>query len=125
MRISVMHSTRFETDTTLFCGEMREFCRELRVSVAPRDTAGASTKLFRAPEGRWKLAGGGARAQPPGPVEEDCSRPGRYAGPEFATGPIPVRRPSTTKGNRSDCSDGLPLRSDSRLALVARAEKFK
>src|SRR5215813_15544767 len=52
-----------------------------------------SAKLFRAPEGRRKLAGGGARAQPPGQVEEDCSRPGRDAGPEFATGPIPVRRP--------------------------------
>src|SRR6266508_5889813 len=52
-----------------------------------------SAKLFRAPEGRRKLAGGGARAQPPGQVEEDCSRPGRDAGPEFATGLIPVRRP--------------------------------
>jgi len=40
---------------------MREFCRELRVSVAPRDTAGASAKLFRAPEWRRKLAGGGAK----------------------------------------------------------------
>src|SRR5262245_30868222 len=38
MRISVTHSTRFETDTTPFCGEMREFCRELRLSVAPGDT---------------------------------------------------------------------------------------
>ena len=52
-----------------------------------------SAKLFSAPEGRRKLAGDGARAQPPGQVEEDCSRPGRDAGPEFATGPIPVRRP--------------------------------
>src|SRR6266508_3002153 len=52
-----------------------------------------SAKLFRAPEGRRKLAGGGARAQPPGQVEEDCSRPGRDDGPEFSTGPILVRRP--------------------------------
>jgi len=34
-----------------------------------------------------------SEAQPPGQVEEDCSRPGRDAGPGFATGPIPVRRP--------------------------------
>ena len=51
-----------------------------------------SAKLIRASEGRRKLDGGGARAQPPGQVEEDCSRPGRDDGPEFATGPIPVRR---------------------------------
>src|SRR5215470_7547622 len=37
---------------------------------------------------RWR-----SEAQPPGHVEEDCSRPGRDDGPEFATGPIPVRRP--------------------------------
>ena len=52
-----------------------------------------STKQFRAPEGQPKLAGGGARAQPPELVEEDYSRPGRDAGLEFATGLIPVRRP--------------------------------
>jgi len=39
MLISDTHSTRFETDTTLFCGEMREFCRELWVGAAPGDTA--------------------------------------------------------------------------------------
>jgi hypothetical protein len=37
---------------------------------------------------RWWSA-----AQPPGQVEEDCLRPGRDDGSEFATGPIPVRRP--------------------------------
>jgi len=48
-----------------------------------------SAMLFSAPEisRRW------SEAQPPGQVEEFCSRPGRDAGPEFATGPIPVRRP--------------------------------
>src|SRR5262245_40993929 len=98
MRSSVTHSTRFETDTTLFCGEMREFCRELWAPPAPREPASDSANLFRAPEGRRKLAGGGARAQPPGQVEEDCSRPSRDAGPEFATGPIPVRRPFRARG---------------------------
>ena len=34
-----------------------------------------------------------SEAQPPGQVKEDCSRPGRDAGPEFATEPIAVRRP--------------------------------
>jgi len=57
-----------------------------------------SAKLFFDPEGRRKLAGGGARAQPPGQVEEDCSRPGRDAGPEFVTGPILVRRPFRARG---------------------------
>src|SRR5262245_487491 len=57
-----------------------------------------SAKLFRAPEGRRKLAGGGARAQPPGQVEEDRSRPGGDAGPEFATGTILVRRPFRARG---------------------------
>src|SRR6266498_113338 len=57
-----------------------------------------SAKLFRAPEGRRKLAGGGARAQPPVQVEEDRSRPGRDAGPEFSTGPIPFRRPFRARG---------------------------
>ena len=57
-----------------------------------------SAKLFPAPEGRRKLAGGGARAQPPGQVEEDCSRPGRDAGPEFETKPILVRRPFRARG---------------------------
>jgi hypothetical protein len=33
MRVPVTHSTRFETDTVLFCGEMREFCRELWAGV--------------------------------------------------------------------------------------------
>src|SRR5262245_46826897 len=57
-----------------------------------------SAKLFRAQEGRRKLAGGGAPAQPPVQVEKDCSRPGRDAGPKFATGPIPVRRPFRAHG---------------------------
>jgi len=55
-------------------------------------------KLFSAPEGRRKLAGGGARAQPPGQVQEDCSRPGKDAGLEFATGSIPVRRHFRARG---------------------------
>ena|SRR5215475_11377730 len=44
-----------------------------------------SSKLFRAPEGRRILAGGGAQAQPPGQTKRYFSRPGRDAGPEFAT----------------------------------------
>jgi len=42
---------------------------------------------------RWR-----SEAQPPVQVEEDRSRPGRDAGPEFATGPIPVRRPFRARG---------------------------
>jgi hypothetical protein len=58
-----------------------------------------SAKLFRAPEGRRNLVGAEARAQAPGQVEEDCSRPGRDAGREFAKGPIPVRRPLRARGS--------------------------
>jgi len=42
---------------------------------------------------RWR-----SEAQPPVQVEEDRSRPCRDAGPEFATGPIPVRRPFRARG---------------------------
>ena len=42
---------------------------------------------------RWR-----SEAQPPVQIEEDRSRPGRDAGPEFATGPILVRRPFRARG---------------------------
>src|SRR5262245_8113670 len=45
------------------------------------------------PGGAMEISRWWSEAQPPGQVEEDCSRPGRDAGQEFATRPIPVRRP--------------------------------
>jgi len=56
------------------------------------------SEVISRPGGRRKLTGDGARAQPPGQIEEDCSRPGRDAGPDFATGPIPVRPPFRALG---------------------------
>src|SRR5215510_8636487 len=54
--------------------------------------ANPSEVIFR-PGGAKEISRWWSEAQPPGQVEEDCSRPGRDAGPEFATEPIPVRRP--------------------------------
>jgi hypothetical protein len=61
-------------------GQLREMAAAFGVLALGILLANLAT-IFRAPEGRRKLAGGGARAQPPGQVEEDCSRPGRDAGP--------------------------------------------
>jgi hypothetical protein len=58
-----------------------------------RDTAGKLSEAISSPGGATEISRWWSEAQPPGQVEEDCSRPGRDAGPEFATGPIPVRRP--------------------------------
>src|SRR5215471_2153790 len=51
------------------------------------------SEAISSPGGATEISRWWSVAQPPGQVEEDCSRPGRDAGPEFATGTIPVRRP--------------------------------
>jgi hypothetical protein len=61
--------------------------------AVPSDTAGKLREVIFRPGGATETSRWWSEAQPPGQVEEDCSRPGRDAGPEFAVGPIPVRRP--------------------------------
>src|SRR5215510_12527469 len=62
-------------------------------SVTNPDTAGKLSEVIFRPGGATEISRWWSEAQPPGQVEEVCSRPGRDAGPEFASGPIPVRRP--------------------------------
>src|SRR5262252_4131086 len=61
------------------------------------DTAGKLRDVVFRPGGATEISQRWSEAQPPGQVEEVCSRPGRDAGPEFSTGPIPVRRPFRTR----------------------------
>src|SRR5215510_6905149 len=80
-------------------GADRSFTR-----AAPRwrsiimDTAGKLGEAISRPGGATEISRWWSEAQPPVQVEEDCSRPGRDAGREFATGPIPVRRPFRAHG---------------------------
>ena len=62
-------------------------------SALSPDTAGKLREVIFRPGGATEFSWWWSEAQPPGQVEEDCSRPGRADGPEFATGPILVRRP--------------------------------
>jgi len=57
------------------------------------DTAGKLSEVIFRPGGAMEISRWWSEAQPPGQVEADFSCPGRDAGPEFATGPIPVRGP--------------------------------
>ncbi len=70
----------------------------LKRKAARADTAGKLSEVIFRPGGATEISRWWSEAQPPGQVEEDCSRPGRDAGPEFATGPIPVRRPFRARG---------------------------
>ncbi len=65
----------------------------LKRKAARADTAGKLSEVIFRPGGATEISRWWSEAQPPGQVEEDCSRPGRDAGPEFATGPIPVLCP--------------------------------
>src|SRR5215475_7558106 len=70
----------------------------MTTKAVPSDTAGKLREVISRPGGAMEISRWWSEAQPPGQVEEDCSRPGRDAGPEFATGPIPVRRPFRARG---------------------------
>jgi len=63
------------------------------LGAVAQDTAGKLSEAISRPGGATEISRWWSVAQPPGQVEEDCSRPGRDAGPEFSTGPIPIRRP--------------------------------
>jgi hypothetical protein len=66
---------------------------KMTTKAVPSDTAGKLSEVIFCPGGATEISRWWSEAQPPGQVEEDCLHPGRDAGPEFATGPIPVRRP--------------------------------
>src|SRR4030095_11512153 len=67
-------------------------------SALSPDPAGKLREVFSSPGGAAEISRWWSKAQPPGLVIEDFLRPGRDAGPEFSTGPIPVRRPFRARG---------------------------